>query len=84
MTISEKAPAAEAIPMFPVGTDVEKSRQLRLLPCDVTGPFGSWRKWYVDAHPACQTRHPRCNRTTCHAGPHRVYDTKAHVRAEWR
>lgn len=71
------------VPLFPAGTDVEERRQLTSLACGAVGPFGAWQPWYTAAHPACQNRHPLCNRALSHDGSHRTYDTKARIRAEW-
>ena len=83
MTISEQAPAAENVSMFLAGTDIEKMRQFLSLPCGAVGPSSSWQRWYATAHPGCWTRHPQCNRMMGHDGPHRTYNTKAGIRAEW-
>lgn len=71
------------VPLFDPATAVEKKRQLRTLGCDVPGPlYGAWRPWWTADHNI--KRRPRCTRTTGHDGPHREYDKKARIRAEWR
>ena len=46
------------------------------MPCSAKGPKTTWR-----GRP--KTQYPRCTRPDGHGAPHRVYNARADVLAEW-
>ena len=61
-------------------TQLAMEMDLRMNPhpavaCDTRGSKDNWRKW--------RQRYPVCNRPAFHTGPHRVYNAKAEILAEW-
>lgn len=68
------------IPMF----EVPAQRRYRADPsCGALGTIMSWTDLGREMRRAAHISGPVCNRMHDHDGPHRRYDTKARILAEW-
>lgn len=70
------------VPMFePPPRTRPKPRGLAA--CNAATTQGNWSAWVLRDRPALSIRIPVYNRVPGHDGPHRYYDRKARVCAEW-
>lgn len=76
MTDGMDAPMFEVSPYARMQLDEDPA-------CRSAGRRGRWEQWALDARPRLAMLVPACNRMAGHAGPHRYYDRKARVCAEW-